>query len=298
MQIKSLSAKKIKDFRNEELIKSQFNLKNAKQFGANALFALESAILKALAKSKNKELWQIINPNAKKLPIPLGNAIGGGVHSHSKEHPTFQEFLIAPKGRTFKENLKIMQDIHKQLGTLLKSSKMNDEGAWETSLSEVEVLDMLSKFKHRINIGTDIASSSFYKESQYCYKNKCLDREAQISFINFLIKEYNPLYIEDPLQEEDFKGFSKINNSSTHLVCGDDLTTTSITRLRNAIKNNSINAMIIKPNQNGSLIETKQVVELCKKHNIKTILSHRSGETLDTTIADLAFAFQTDFIKT
>src|SRR3989338_7069441 len=101
----------------ESHIKNKFKLLNAKQFGANALFALESAILKALAKSKNKELWQIINPNAKKLPIPLGNAIGGGVHSHSKEHPTFQEFLIAPKAKTFKKNVKIMQDIHRQLGT-------------------------------------------------------------------------------------------------------------------------------------------------------------------------------------
>lgn len=282
----------------ESIVKTKFKLLNAKQFGANALFALESSILKALAKSQNKELWQIINPHARKMPIPLGNAIGGGVHSHSKEHPTFQEFLLIPKGKTFKENVKIMQSVRKQLGNLLKSNKMNDEGAWETSFSELEILNLLKQFKDKVNVGLDVASSSFYENGQYYYSNKVLDREAQLSFINFLIEEYNLLYIEDPLQEEDFKGFSKINRSKMHLICGDDLTTTSLSRLKKAIKSKSINAMIIKPNQNGSLIETKKVVELCKKHNIKTILSHRSGETLDTTIADLAFAFQTDFIKT
>jgi enolase len=101
--------------------------------------------------------------------------------------------------------------------------------------------------------------------------------------------------LEDPLQEEDFLGFSRINKK--HLIVGDDLTATQIPRLKEAIKHNSINAMIIKPNQNGSLLEIKKIFELCKANNIKTILSHRSGETMDASIADYAFAFEADYIK-
>ena len=260
----------------EQLIKKQFKLKDAKHFGANALFALESAILKALAKEKNKELWQIINPVAKHLPIPVGNAIGGGLHSAKfKEHPVFQEFLLIPNEKTFKDNVKIMQDAYKQLKSKLNATRINDEGALQTSLNNEEVLDALSKLNN-IRIGIDIAASSFYKKNLYIYNQKQIDKESQINYINSLIKQYNLFYIEDPLNEEDFSGFSKINRSRKHLVVGDDLTTTDIQRLKKAIKMKSINAMIIKPNQNGSLLELKKIFEICKKHNIKTIMSHLS----------------------
>ncbi len=278
----------------ETIIKDKFKLKDAKQFGANALYALESAILKALAKEQNKELWEIINPKAKKVPIPLGNVVGGGLHSHNKNAPIFQEFLIIPQKKTIKENYRLMKDIHSHLQAVLHSEKMNDEGAWETSLTIEQILGILKNFKE-IRIGIDIASSIFYKNGKYKYKNFSLSQKQQIDYINGLIKAYNLLYIEDPINEEDFHGFSQIKKSS--LVAGDDLTTTHIGRLQKAIKNKSINAMIIKPNQNGSLLELSEIIKLCKKHNIKTIFSHRSGETLDTAIADYAFAFQTDFIK-
>ncbi len=280
----------------ESFIKNKFKLKDAKQFGANALLALESAILKALAKSKNKQLWQIINPSARKIPISVGNAIGGGLHSHNKEHPEFQEFLLIPKSNNIKTNVNIMNKIYKKLSSILKSKSRNDEGAWQTSLSNEEILELLSKFKE-INIGIDAASSSFYKNSEYHYKNKSLDRGAQIHYINSLIRRYNIFYLEDPLQEEDFKGFSKIIKSFSHLIVGDDLTATHISRLKKAIKTEAINTMIIKPNQNGSLIELQEIFNICKKHNIKTIISHRSGETLDNALADYAFGFQADFIK-
>ncbi len=305
----------------ESFIKNKFKLKDAKQFGANALFALESAILKALAKEQNKQLWQIINPNAKKLPVPVGNAVGGGLHSSKqKNHPEFQEFLLIPKGKTIKENISIMNQIYKKLKTIIKANSKNDEGAWQTSLSNEEILKILSKpqdlltftnlggvqepkkftrmfltFKD-IRIGLDIAASSFYKSTHYQYKNKSLNAKAQIYYINQLINQYGIFYVEDPLQENDFNGFSKISKKA--LVTGDDLTATHLSRLKKAIKSNSINAMIIKPNQNGSLLELKEIFDICKKHKIKTILSHRSGETLDTALADYAFAFQADFIKT
>ena len=279
----------------ESLIKRKFHLSSAKQFGANTLIALEIAALKALAQSRSIPLWQIINPEARKFPTPLGNAIGGGLHSHNKEAPEFQEFLIIPKGRTFKDKVELMTKIHKELSFILKSTSLNDEGAWQTSLNNEQVLETLSKFP-QIKIGIDIAASSFYKKNKYNYKSKSLTTKQQISYINNLIKRYNLYYIEDPLQEQDFSGFSKLSKKA--LITGDDLTATQISRLKKAFHSHSINAMIIKPNQNGSLIELKEIFQLCKKHKIKTILSHRSGETLDNALADLAFGFQADFIKT
>ncbi|MBI5803820.1 hypothetical protein HY450_01090 [Candidatus Pacearchaeota archaeon] len=280
----------------ELFIKKKTKLSDIKLFGANALFALECSVLKSLAKEKHLPLYKIINQTEKKLPVPVGNAIGGGLHSHNENHPVFQEFLLIPKEKSSKENYKTMKKIYEQIRKIISAKEKNDEGAWQTSLSDEEVLEILSRFKD-VRIGIDVAASSFYKSLTYNYKNKFLDRITQISYINFLIKKFNLFYIEDPLQEEDFEGFSKIDHSPQHLVVGDDLTATQISRIKKAISYKSINAMIIKPNQNGSLIELKQIFDICKKHRIKTILSHRSGETLDNALADLAVGFQADFIK-
>ena len=281
----------------EKAIKKQFKLKDAKQFGANALVSLEIAILKALAKEKKIQLWQIINSKSKSLPIPVGNAVGGGVHSHNLKHPTFQEFLLIPKQKSIKSNVQLMNKIYNQLKTKLKAVSKNDEGAWQTSLHDGQILQILSQFQKEIKIGIDIAASSFYKDKLYNYNSFKLNKEKQINYINSLIKKHNLLYIEDPLQEEDFKSVSKIFHSSNNLVVGDDLTATQIPRLNKAVKLNSINAMIIKPNQNGSLLELQEIFKICKKKNIKTILSHRSGETLDDALADLAVGFRADYIK-
>ncbi len=289
----------------EKLIKRQFNFKNVNQFGANALFALESAILKALAKSQKKELWEIINPSLKnvKIPIPVGNVIGGGLHSHKKNHPVFQEFLIIPKEKSIKENVNRMQIIYKKLKKVLRSKFINDEGALEGDFDEEKILLILSKFKDIINIGIDVAASSFYKNNSYNYNDKLLSKEEQLDYINEIIKKYNILYLEDPLQENDFLGFSKIlniknsNRKDKCLIVGDDLTATHISRVKKAVKLKSINALIVKPNQNGSLFQLREVFDFCKKNKIKTIISHRSGETLDSALADYAVGFQADFIK-
>ena len=215
----------------EETIADACDFENAKQFGANALFALESAILKALAKSQKKALWQIINEKAKKIPIPVGNAIGGGMHSLKFEaHPTFQEFLIIPKGEAFKENTKIMQNIYNKIEKSLKLKQKNDEGAWQCSLNEEEILEVLSKFTEKINLGIDVAASSFFKNNLYNYPALSLGRIDQIKYINELMERYNLLYAEDALEEEDFEGFSEINKDK--LVVGDDLTATNINRLQ------------------------------------------------------------------
>lgn len=280
----------------ENFICKKYHFRNARQLGANALFALESAILKALAKEKNKQLWEIINPRASKFPIPVGNAIGGGLHSaRFKVHPTFQEFLLIPNEESFSKNVKVMKEVYEGIGTILKSSDKNDEGAWQAPISNKEALDILAKFKNRVRIGIDVASSSFFRNEKYNYPAKALDAASQIIYMNNIIDNYDVFYLEDPLQEEDFMGFSRLKQK--YLIVGDDLTATQIPRLKEAIKHNSINAMIIKPNQNGSLLELQKVFELCKANKIKTILSHRSGETMDVALADYAFGFGADYIK-
>ncbi|NCN86710.1 hypothetical protein GW932_02665 [archaeon] len=275
--------------------------------GANTLFALESAVLKAIAKEQKKEIWQIINPKAKKIPQLVGNCIGGGLHSEliNDKRPDFQEFLLIPKPNSAIEGFKQNTDAKKIAGEILKKkdSKFketkNDENAWMTSLNEREVLDVLSETK--IPMGLDVASSSFYKRKKYHYKNPMLDRtaEEQLMYIQNLIKNFGLIYVEDPFDEEDFLSHAKLlkNVEGKCMIVGDDLTVTNYDRLKKAIEMKAVNALIMKPNQNGSLVDVKQVVELAKEHNIKMIFSHRSGETMENILADLAFGFQADFIK-
>ena len=276
----------------EKLICEKLKFRDARKLGANVLFALESAILKALAKEKRKQLWQIINRSAKKFPVPVGNAIGGGLHSLNKRKPDFQEFLIIPREKSFAKNVAVMKNIYRIIGKITNGNELNDEGAWQIDAGNEQILEILHKFKG-IDIGIDAAASSFYKNGAYDYGNKKLDRNEQIRYINDLIKVYGIFYVEDPLNEEDFSGFKMIEKK--YLVVGDDLTASQIERLKKAKK--AVNTVIIKPNQNGSLIKLKELFEFCRKNGIKTVMSHRSGETMDDALADYAFAFQADYFK-
>ncbi len=272
--------------------------------GANSFIAFEYALLKALAKEQKKQIWQIINPNAKKFPRLVGNCIGGGQHSSSKRKPDFQEFLLIPKTKTIKEAFELNKKIRNTISTDLKildktfNKKVTDENGWMTSLNEKEILEILSKYK--IDFGMDIAASSFYNRKKYHYGNPGLDRsiEDQVGYLSNLVKNFNLFYIEDPFEENDFESFAillkKFPNS---LIVGDDLTTTNLKRFEKALENKSINAIIVKPNQIGSLIQVKAVCDFAKNNNIKIVFSHRSGETDEHILADLAFGFQADFFK-
>jgi len=272
--------------------------------GANTLFALESAVLKALAKEKKKEVWQLINPQAKRLPRLVGNCVGGGKHSSQGKKPDFQEFLLIPKTNSIKESFNEMKKIKAEAFYSLKDrdekfqGKKNDEDAWQTSLNEKEVFDILREFN--VPLGVDVAASSFYGRKKYLYQNPLLSRDAdeQFNYIANLIKNFNLFYIEDPFDEDEFNGSSALlKKFPDSLIVGDDLTVTSLKRLEKAIEEKSINAIIIKPNQNGSLLEVRDVCELAKKRGIKLVFSHRSGETTENILADLAFGFQADFFK-
>ncbi|MCR4326963.1 MAG: hypothetical protein NUV46_00080 [Nanoarchaeota archaeon] len=300
---------KLSDYFSEEYIEKFSDLRRIEDIvkghiGANTLFAFESAVLKALSKEQKKEIWELINPNAKKFPRFVGNSVGGGLHSSSLKKPDFQEFLLIPDSKSPKENQKINLELKEKLRNLLKKKdskfidKKTDEDAWMTSLNEKEILDTLSELK--VPVGVDIAPSGFYQRKKYHYKNPVLDRtsEEQLIYVKNLIKNYSLFYIEDPFEEEDFESFSKLLKLFPKvLVVGDDLTVTNYKRFEKAMEMKSINAIIVKPNQNGSLIEVERVVKLAKEKGIKTIFSHRSGETNESILADLAFGFGADFIK-
>lgn len=275
-----------------------------RNIGANTLFALESAILKAIAKEQKKQVWQLINSEAKYFPRLVGNVVGGGKHSQTSKKPDFQEFELIPDTKTVKEAYEANKKAKKEIEFLLKktdkkfNSKKNDENAWVTSLTEKEVLDVL-KNTH-LPLGLDVAAASFHKRKKYHYQNPLFKRtkEEQLMYISNLIKNYNLFYVEDPFEEDDFESFANLlkKNSET-LIVGDDLTATNPKRLQKAVEKKSINSIIIKPNQIGSLLKVKEVVGIAKKNNIKIIFSHRSGETDETILADLAFGFGADFFK-
>lgn len=301
--------KKFSDYFSEEIIEEFQDLRQVEDIikeyvGANTLFAFEAAILKAIAKEKKKQVWQIINPQAKRIPRLVGNCVGGGKHSQTEKKPDFQEFLLISDLKSAKENSDLNKKIRIQVGDEIKikdktfNFKVSDEKGWMTSFNEKEVLDIITRFK--IPFGVDVASSSFYSRKKYRYENPKLDRTAdeQLFYLSNLIKNYKIFYIEDPFAEEDFENFAKLLKTFPNsLIVGDDLTVTNLKRLEKAIKLNSINGIIVKPNQNGSLLQVKEVCELAKRNNLRTVFSHRSGETEENILADLAVGFGADFLK-
>lgn len=318
--------KKFSDYFSSENIEEFDDLRRIEDItdghlGGNTVFALESATLKALAKEKKKQVWELINPKQRKSPRLVGNVIGGGKHSDVRtpkaypeksstkiftegKKPDFQEFLLIPDKKSVKENFELNKKIKNSVEIPLKKedkdfqSKTNDENAWMTSLNEKEVLEILKDFK--IPVGLDVASSSFYKRKKYLYQNPLLkrDKDEQLTYLSNLIKNFDLFYIEDPFDEDDFETFATLlKKFPNSLIVGDDLITTNYKRLKKAIEMKSINSLIVKPNQIGSLMEVKRVCELAKKNNIKTVFSHRSGETEEDILADLAFGFGADFLK-
>ncbi len=310
--------KKFSDYFSEEALEKFDDLRRVEDImeghvGANTMFAFESAILKAMAKEQKKEVWQIINPNAKGFPRLVGNCIGGGSHSSLSKKPDFQEFELIPKSKSVKESFETNKKAKEKIEYLLKKDDENfesgktDEDAWATSLNEKEVLEVLNHHDllagartPKIPLGIDIAASSFYKRKKYNYENPLLKRseEEQFTYLVNLIKNFDVFYIEDPFGEEDFESFAKfLKKFPDRLIVGDDLIVTNLKRLEKAIKMKAVNAIIVKPNQIGSLIEVKEVCELAKKNNIQLVFSHRSGETEENILADLAFGFGADFFK-
>lgn len=267
-----------------------------KKIGGNTIIAIEFALLKAFSSG---QIWKTLNPIADEMPMPLGNCIGGGKHFKGT-NMEIQEFLLVPNAEKFIDGAIVNDYIYKEIGKKLKTNLKTDEGAWVTNLNIDDTLTLLTHVTNKVvkklgvdvDLGMDVAASSLYNNGLYHYRSNMFSREEQIEYMNKIIGSHDIVYVEDPLEEEDFDGFSQIK---CDMVCGDDLICTNLDRLKRA--EGKINTVIVKPNQIGSLIKTKELVDYCLRNGIKPVMSHRSGETNDTTISHLAVAWEMPYIK-
>jgi enolase len=291
---------------------------NFKVIGGNTAFAVSLANAEAAANSHGLLLFQFIGGNtANTLPYPLGNTISGGQHTRGKA-PDIQEYLALPHGaETFLEAATANAQIHKKIGEILKkkdklfSGGKSSEGAWIANIGNMEAFEVIAKACEEVGneldfecgFGIDVAASSIWKEKEkkYFYQRdgKKMDTGEQLEFLLDLIEKYHLVYVEDAFEEEDFESFKELTKKAKNcLICGDDLFTTNNERLNYGIKLNAANSIIIKVNQIGTLTDASETIENAQRHGYTTVMSHRSGDTCDWHIAQLAVAFKCPIIKT
>ena len=291
---------------------------NKSKLGANAILGVSLAMAKAAAKEKNISLFRYLEPKANLLPVPMMNIINGG--SHSDAPIAFQEFMIMPvSADSFSDAMKIGSEIFHSLKKVLKSrglsTSVGDEGGFAPKLNGTEdaietirtaVNNSGYKFGEDILIALDCASAEFYKDGYYDYtifegpEGKVRDSKQQAEYLAELTKKYPILSIEDGMDENDWEGWkylTELVGNSIQLV-GDDLFVTNTVRLKKGIEENIANSILIKVNQIGSLTETINAVNMAHEAGYTTVMSHRSGETEDNTIADLSVALNCGQIKT
>ena len=286
--------------------------KQKKRLGANSILSVSLASSKAAALSKNIPLYENIG-NAKTLPLPLMNVINGGAHANNSLR--IQEFMIRPdKAKTFKEAVNICFLVIQKLRSLISSKNLStnlgDEGGFAPMLSNNEeaielilraIEDAGFKANTDISVCLDVAANELYKEKKYAVNSsRFISSDKTIEYYLDLIKKYPIKSIEDPFFEDDWDSWinlTKLTNKEIQLV-GDDLFVTNKERLLKGINSKTANTILIKPNQIGTLSETIEVINLAHKNNYKTIISHRSGDSEDTFIADLAVATNSSQIKT
>jgi enolase len=288
---------------------------NKSNLGANAILGVSLACAKAGAEAAALPLYRYLGgTRAVTLPVPLMNIINGGAHADN--NVDFQEFMIVPVGApTFREGLRYGTEVFHALKKVLQGKKLNtavgDEGGFAPDLkSNAEALDIImtaiekAGFKpgKDIALALDVAASSFCKDKKYNLEGegKTLDSAAMVDFLAKLSKSYPIISIEDGLDEHDWDGFIDLTKKIGDKVqiVGDDLFVTNVKRLRDGISRKAGNSILIKVNQIGTLSETLETIEMAKTHGFTSIASHRSGETEDTTIADLAVATNCGMIKT
>lgn len=294
---------------------------NKSKLGANAILGVSLAVARAASNSLEMELYKYIGGiNASLLPLPMMNILNGGKHANNNLN--IQEFMIVPKGaKNFEESMEMGIEVYKVLKEILKKKQMvtsvGDEGGFAPNLENDEeaielILEAIKeagyKEKKDFEIALDMASTEMHlaakkinKEGYYFWKtNEYKTKAEMIDYIIYLVNKY-PIYsIEDGLAEEDWKSWKELTKKIGDKIqlVGDDLFVTNMERLSKGIKEHIGNAILIKPNQIGTLTETLDVIKLAKKYGYKTIISHRSGETEDTFIADLAVAVNALQIKT
>ena len=284
---------------------------NFSKIGGNISVALSLACAKAAADSKGIALYEHIGKtDTYALPAPMSNVLGGGAHAIGGTD--IQEFLVTSFDDDINTAIEANSAVHKEVGKMLNGKFPNialgkgDEGAWVAPMGNVEALELVvdaaSKVSDEIGTeirpGLDMAASEFYHDGKYRYKEQTLTPEKQVEFVLGLIEEYDLHSIEDPIDQEDFESWAALTEQTDALVVGDDLYVTNTERLQKGIDLGATNSILIKPNQIGTLTDTIRAVELAKKADMATIISHRSGETTDSTIAHLGVAFESHAIKT
>ena len=303
---------------NDHLMISIDGTENKSKLGANAILGVSLAMAKAAANEKKMSLFRYLQPKANMLPVPMMNIINGG--SHSDAPIAFQEFMIMPvSADSFSDAMKMGSEIFHSLKKVLKSRELStsvgDEGGFAPKLNgtedaietiEIAVNNSGYKFGEDVLIALDCASAEFYKDGYYDYtvfegsKGQRRDSKQQAEYLADLSKKYPIVSIEDGMDENDWEGWkylTELVGDSVQLV-GDDLFVTNTVRLKKGIEENIANSILIKVNQIGSLTETIDAVNMAHEAGYTTVMSHRSGETEDNTIADLSVALNCGQIKT
>ena len=287
--------------------------KNKSGLGANAILGVSLATARAASVSANQSLFAYLGGSkAKTLPVPMMNILNGGAHADT--NVDIQEFMIAPIGAdSFKESLRWGAEIYHSLKSVLKkkglATSIGDEGGFAPNLdSNRAALDLILvaiegagfKVGSQIALAMDVAATEFFSEGKYEFEGKSLTSDQMITYYSDLVSNYPLVSIEDPLDEDDWSGWAKLTAELGEKIqiVGDDLFVTNPERLAKGIKSKTANALLVKVNQIGTLTETIDAVNMAHENNYKSMMSHRSGETEDTTIADLAVALNCGQIKT
>ena len=287
--------------------------KNKSVLGANAILGVSLATARAASVSANQSLFAYLGGSkAKTLPVPMMNILNGGAHADT--NVDIQEFMIAPIGAdSFKESLRWGAEIYHSLKSVLKkkglATSIGDEGGFAPNLdSNRAALDLILvaiegagfKVGSQIALAMDVAATEFFSEGKYEFEGKSLTSDQMITYYSDLVSNYPLVSIEDPLDEDDWSGWAKLTAELGEKIqiVGDDLFVTNLERLAKGIESKTANALLVKVNQIGTLTETIDAVNMAHENNYKSMMSHRSGETEDTTIADLAVALNCGQIKT
>ncbi|WP_261624414.1 phosphopyruvate hydratase [Nesterenkonia marinintestina] len=286
---------------------------NKASLGANAILGVSLAVAEAAADASDLPLYKYLGgPNAHVLPVPMMNILNGG--SHADSNVDIQEFMIAPVGQaTFSEALRAGVEVYHALKALLKerglSTGLGDEGGFAPNLdSNREALDLISEAITRagytpgtdIALALDVAASEFFSDGVYTFEGQQRSAEQMSAYYAELVEAYPLVSIEDPLDEDDWDGWRTLTEQIGEKVqlVGDDLFVTNPDRLRRGVESETANSLLVKVNQIGSLTETFEAVSLAQRNRYTTMISHRSGETEDTTIADISVAANAGQIKT
>lgn len=284
--------------------------KNKTNLGANAILSVSLCIMKAIAKSQNKDIYELFD-GPYTMPYPMMNIINGGVHATSSLE--IQEFMIVPNQSTFKERLRCGAEVFQTLKSILKqngfSTSVGDEGGFAPTFKTIEeALDyIILAIKESgyipgkdVNLALDAAASEFYKDGKYTINKKELTKEELINYYIKLTETYPIISIEDAFSEEDIDSIKKLTEliGNKIMLVGDDYFVTNIEYLQKGITEKYNNAILLKANQIGTITEMLETIKLAKNSGFKTIISHRSGETEDTFISQMAVGLNLGYIKT